>query len=312
MRNIKQQLRSPRLWTMWVAALLVVGWYYLTDPDGGRETLERIQWLAWVLVVSGPVYLLRRAFFPEARSGDAIRKAMEGSTGAGLIVLGFCILVGLLFLALSVRANASELPPKAIEYLPVLKQEATIWPNHLGVDYLAAQIEQETCPSLRSKKCWNPNTELKTDREYGFGLGQITITRKFNNFESSKQLDSTLRDWSFDDRFNAAKQMRVLILMDRNLNRRLTALIPDPHERYAMTLSAYNGGMGGVLSDRRLCAQHSACDPKKWFGHVEMQSNKAKSKVAGYGKSFYDINREYVRNVMLVRRDKYTQWLGRA
>jgi hypothetical protein len=41
------RLRQCRLWIMWIAAAAVIGWYYLTDPDGGAETLARLQWLAW-------------------------------------------------------------------------------------------------------------------------------------------------------------------------------------------------------------------------------------------------------------------------
>jgi len=57
-----EKLTRCRLWVMWVAAIAVVAWYWLTDPDGGAETIMRLQWLAWLCVAAGPVYLLRRAF----------------------------------------------------------------------------------------------------------------------------------------------------------------------------------------------------------------------------------------------------------
>ena len=50
-------------------------------------------------------------------------------------------------------------------------------------------------------------------------------------------------------------------------------------------------------------------DSGKWFGHVEHTSLKAKTAVPGYGKSFFEINREYVRNVMVTRTVRY-QCLG--
>jgi hypothetical protein len=77
-----------------------------------------------------------------------------------------------------------------------------------------------------------------------------------------------------------------------------------------MAFSAFIGGLGGVLWDRRLCSSVPGCDPNQWFGHVEHHSTKAKAAVAGYGKSFFEINREYVRNVMIVRRPKYAVYLG--
>ena len=47
----------------WLLAVFVIAWYYFTDPDGGQDTIIRLQWLAWMLVISEPVYLLRKAFF---------------------------------------------------------------------------------------------------------------------------------------------------------------------------------------------------------------------------------------------------------
>ena len=79
-----------------------------------------------------------------------------------------------------------------------------------------------------------------------------------------------------------------------------------------MSFSAYNGGLGGVLQDRRLCAKVAGCDPDRWFGHVEHYSLKARTKSAGYGKSFFDINRGYVRAVMDERRQRYTAFFGEA
>ena len=67
--------------------------------------------------------------------------------------------------------------------MPTLATEQrTHWPDVPIRSALAAQVEQETCPSLKSAKCWNPRAELKTSREYGFGLGQLTVTQKFDNF----------------------------------------------------------------------------------------------------------------------------------
>lgn len=301
-----------RLWVMWGAALAVVGWYFLTDPNEGAETLSRLQWMAWIVVAVGPVYLLRRTFHPEARSGQAYRKAMESPTGAGLVFLGLTILTGILFLAFAGHAAASGLPAGAVKYLPVLSAEQREhWVDILLPSALAAQVEQETCASLKSPHCWNPRTELKTDREYGFGLGQLTVTPKFNNFNEARRLDSSLRDWQFADRYDPAKQLRAMVLMDKSGYTRLP-YITDPKERLAMAFSAYNGGLGGVLADRRLCAATAGCDSGKWFDNVERASLKAKVAVHGYGQSFFQINRGYVRSVMIERRSKYALAMGES
>lgn len=302
---LKKMLLKYRLWAMWLPGVAVLIWYWLTDPNGGAETLSRIQWLVWMWVLVGAVYLVRRAFHPEARSAQAYQKAMEHPIGAGLVFLGLALLTGLLFLAFAGRATAADMPPGALKYLPVLVAEQQAhWVDAPMHSALAAQVEQETCTSLKSKRCWNPTTELKTDREYGFGLGQITITGRFDNFTEARKLDVSLRDWQWRDRYDPARQLRTMVLMDRGNYRRLT-FVENPDERLAMAFSAYNGGMGGVLSDRRLCASIAGCDAGRWFGHVEKYSLKAKKASKGYGQSFFEINRGYVRNVMFVRRDKY-------
>ena len=296
---------------MWIGSVAVLIWYWWTDPNGGAETLARLQWLAWIVIISGPVYLLRRAFHPDARSRDAYHAAMQTPTGAGLVFLGLALLTGLLFLAFASRATAADLPPNAVKYLPVLAAEQLLhWPDAPLPSALAAQVEQESCPSLKSAKCWNPHTELKTSREYGFGLGQITITSRFDNFKEARKLDSSLRDWQFEDRYDPARQLRTLVLMDRANYLRLASLIPDRQERLAMSLSGYNGGMGGVLSDRRLCASINGCDPARWWGNVERYSLKNKTAAHGYGKSFFEINREYPRNILFARRVRYAGHFG--
>jgi len=73
----------------------------------------------------------------------------------------------------------------------------------------------------------------------------------------------------------------------------------------AFTFSAYNGGFGGVLKDRVLCSKTPGCDSSKWLGNVENTSFRSRTSVKGYGQSFFDINRGYVRNIMVVRSPKY-------
>lgn len=299
-----------RLWVLWGVAVAVVVWYWITDPNHGADTIVRLQWLAWLCVAAGPVYLLRRAFHDEARSGDAYRKAMESPTGAGLVFLGLSLLTGLLFLAFAGRATAAELPPGAVKYLPVLAAEqSAYWPDVPLRSALAAQVDTETCYGPKSPKCWNPHTELKTSREYGFGLGQLTVTERFDNFAEAKKLHPSLSDWQWSDRYDVARQLRTMILMDRLAFNRF-AFAADWFEQMAMAFAAYNGGGGAVMQDRRLCAAISGCDPARWFGNVERYSLKARNKVAGYGKSFFDINREYVRSVMLTRRPKYVDYFN--
>ena len=75
-------------------------------------------------------------------------------------------------------------------------------------------------------------------------------------------------------------------------------------EGLAFADAAYNGGMGGVNSERRACKISPTCDPSKWFGNVENFC--LKSKAALYGKrSACDINRHHVTDVLVTRSPKY-------
>ena len=309
-KGLQKMILKYRFWVMGVFLTAVLGWYFVTDPDGGAETMARIQWLVWLVVVSGPVYLLRRALMDGARSQEAYRQAMRSPMGAGLVFLGLCLLTGLLFLAFTSMARASVPPARSLAYLPVLQEEITNhWPGSPGRAVFAGQVEQETCPSLTSAKCWSPREELKTAREYGFGLGQLTVTSRFDNFAAARGLHPSLREWKWDDRYDARRQIRALVLMDRGHYQRLPS-VQNSRERMAMTLSAYNGGMGGLLADRRLCATIPGCDPDRWFGHVEIHSLKNKVAARGYGKSFFEINREYPVKILGVRRSHYVAWFG--
>lgn len=200
------------------------------------------------------------------------------------------------------------LPPNAQQYLPVLISEIKQhWPNTPLSSALAAQVEQETCSKLTSPKCWSPHAELKTQREYGFGLGQLTVTSRFNRFEDAKDLDASLKTWQWSQRYDPQMQLRALVLMDKDLFSRFEG--DTLLDQLAFTLSAYNGGESGVRNDKKICAQIEGCDPAKWFDHVEKYSLKQRVKVSGYGQSFYDINRTYVRNILKVRRSKYVAYM---
>ena len=172
---------------------------------------------------------------------------------------------------------------------------------------LGAQVEQETCPSLKHPRCWSPRAELRTSRERGVGLGQITRTDRFDSLaEMRAQFPRALADWSWtgESLYDPRLQLRGLVLMGWR-NWRALADVPAVGERLAMSLASYNGGLGGLASDRRVCAATPGCDPGRWWGNVERTSLKAKTAVAGYGKSFFEINREYTRNVLIVRRPRY-------
>lgn len=200
------------------------------------------------------------------------------------------------------------LPPGALLYLSLLfAVQVEVFPDLHQPYLMAGQIEQETCISLKHSKCWSPHAELKTSREYGFGLGQITVTDRFNNFEIIKQMDSKLKTWEWSDRYNPQLQIRALVVYNRHLYSSVKALTENPNDRNAFMYCAYNGGLGGLIKDRNICKGVAGCDPSKWFGNVEKYTFRNTKPVEGYKKSFFDINREYVSNILKIRGPRYKE-----
>lgn len=255
--------------------------------------------------------VLQPTIDPQSASRHAI---VNNNTGAGLVYLGRCILAAAVLMLLVTSPRAAEPPGAALALLPVLKAEQLRWwPDHPLPSALGAQIEQETCYHLKHPKCWSPQARLKTAREEGYGLGQITRTwdklgaQRFDSLaEMRSQFPDALGAWSWNTAslHDPRMQMRGLILMDWRNYRALTDA-SDPGERLAMALVAYNGGLGGLRSDQKVCAGTRGCDPARWWGHVEHTSLKQKTALPGYGRSFFAINREYPVNILVTRRVRY-------
>lgn len=206
------------------------------------------------------------------------------------------------------------IPALAKIYLPILiSVMSSHWAQAPTPHYVAGLIEQETCISLTHSKCWNPRAELKTSREYGYGLGQTTIAYRadgsvrFNKQEELRRAHASLREWTFERRFDPQFQITAIVEMTHGIWRRTTpAATTDDH--WAFVLSAYNGGESHVRQDRLLCRNTSGCDPDRWFGNVEAHSVKSRQLWRGYGRSPYQINRTHVANVIKVRSAKYEEF----
>lgn len=180
--------------------------------------------------------------------------------------------------------------------------------------YLGSLIELESCIYLQHPFCWNPKSRLKSAREEGAGLGQIT--RAFRpdgsiRFDALSDLryryPKQLYELSWQTVYTRPDlQIRALALMMRDNYQYFNKYIPDSYQAYAFSDAAYNGGLGGVEHERRACKLSRGCDPNQWFNNVEKFC--LKSRVALYGKrSACDINRDHVRNVLITRSEKYSK-----
>lgn len=215
-----------------------------------------------------------------------------------------------------VKEDFSSLPANAAKNLPILREVAKLkWAEYETPSIFASQAEKESCNSLKHKNCWSGQAELKTFREYGFGLGQITIAYnadgsvRFNKFEELKSADADLKNWKFEDRYNVRMQSVALVILNRINYTAIKKFNPaSPEEHTAMMLAAYNGGLGGVTNDISLCKKTKGCDPTRWYGNVERHTKKSKTKYKGYGQSVADINRVYPFDIMYTRRTKYLKF----
>lgn len=293
-------------------ALIAAALSFYTDPDArGLSTL-----LGGLAIIQGvwavaAAHWGRKALtdYPEADQRRLFAKASESPTGAGLALIALAIVFVGLLLVFAPRAHADTLPAGFHAYGATLRAEQRqFWPDHPDPAALAALVEQESCVSLKSPKCWNPGARLKTDREEGAGMGQITRAFRADGsvrFDAladlRSQYDAELGALSWGNVYQRPDlQLRALVLMSRDAARPFRASAAWLHFGDA----GYNGGVAGVQKERRACKLAGGCDPGKWFGNVEAHCLKSRQPLYG-GRSACDINREHVRGVFLVRRAKY-------
>lgn len=292
----------------------IISW--LTDPDGGFSTVLGGIGLLQVVIAIALAHFSRKKLFdyPGTDMEQLVNTARHDAVGAGLLFVGICIVFVGLLLAFAPRAHAAVLPAGFFQYGNVLKQEQLrYWPDHPDVAFLAALVEQESCVSLKSKKCWNPSATLKSQREEGAGMGQITRayrkdgSTRFDSLTAMRtQYRQALGDLTWHNVYQRPElQLRAMVLMSRDAARPFSN---SPQlAQLAFGDAAYNGGIAGVQRERRACKMAKMCDPDQWFGNVELHCLKSRQALYG-GRNACDINREHVRNVMLVRAGKYRQF----
>lgn len=299
---------------MGLGSVAVVAALVLTDPDGGLATGMLLLSLVTPLLAVAFAHLARRALFDYLQLGRIVERAQQSATGSGLVFVGVCIVLAALLGLFGRSATAAELPPRAGEYLPILSAEIDArWPNVPQRSYLAGLVHHESgCPALRTK-CWNPTSQLKTHREEGAGLGQLTRawradgTQRFDALQEMRERHPALRELSWSNVYQRPDlQLRAVVLKVRQDFAALAA-VSDRMERLRFADAAYNGGLGGVNSERRACGLKAGCDPQRWHGHVELVCLKSRAPLYG-NRSACDINRHHV---VVVFRDA-RQYEGRV
>lgn len=312
-------IRFRTIYMLGGTALLLLA-LLATDPDAPFMASLPIggPLLAWLLAAARGVLIVALAHlawralhdYPEADGQDLYASVLQGNTAAGLALLSRAIIVGVLLFVFSNTATA-QVPDRAKRHLPALTAAVDRhFPDVPMRHYFGGLVEHESCQTLRHARCWEPTARLKTSREEGAGLGQITRayrpdgSLRFDALAEMRDRHPALRELSWGNVYSRPDLQLAGVVLKVRDDYRTLRLVTDPMQRLAMADAAYNGGIGGLQAERRACGLRAGCDPHRWWGHVEATCLKSKASIYGR-RSACDINRHHVKDVLLYRAPKY-------
>lgn len=317
-------LRFRNIYLFAVLAAVLVG-LFLTDPLGGSVTGAWLLGAARFVVGVGLVFTGWKALADyKAADGEALHLvASRSPTGAGLaLVYRGLVFVALAILFWAVAGNASAqdvrtyIPVQAPQHLPTLKAlQLKHWPSMPAPEVLAGQIEKESCITLKHSRCWNATSRLKSAREEGAGLGQITRTwradgsLRFDALAELKARHPALSGLNWANVYQRPDLQLLGIVLKARDNWGTFAGVKDPGQRLIFATLAYNRGVGGVQAEMRACALTPGCDPQRWSGHVERTCTASRQPLYA-GRSACDISRAYPLDVIERRAPKYRGWMA--
>lgn len=209
------------------------------------------------------------------------------------------------------------IPPQAFTHKAAIAKELDTHFSQLHErNYVPSLIEHESCITLKHSRCWSSTAQLKSARERGVGLGQVTIAYHQDGtvrFDSLNEMRTRYKQALYDANWDTIHQrpdiqIRLIVLMLRDSWNRLGD-VKNLDSRMAFMDAAYNGGLGGVNKERRQCSLTKGCDYTQWFGHVEKVCLKSKKPLYA-GRSACDINRHHVQDVLHTKLPKYKRLYG--
>jgi hypothetical protein len=304
------KLRFRHLFLIGGSALVLLA-LFLTDPDRGITTGMLLLSLVAPILAVAFTHLARKALhdYPEADARRLFSKAGEDPVGSGLALVALAIVAYGLLALFGGAARAGDIPARAHQYLPVVSAELDrTWPGApIPREYLGALIHHESACSVSARKCWNPAVRLKTQREEGAGLGQLTRAYsktgalRFDKLDEMRAAHPGLREISWSNIYQRPDlQIRAMVIMVKSGYGKFSGTA-TPLE---FADAGYNGGDGGVQKERRACGLTPGCDPQRWFGHVERVCLKSRTAIYGQ-RSACDINRHHVHDVIRIQMPRY-------
>lgn len=201
--------------------------------------------------------------------------------------IALCLVLATLLLLSFCQPAHAQIPSAANGYqrelTRIVQQE---WGMNGRVAVHAAQIHQESG--------WRPNVNSPVGAQ---GLSQFMPS-------TSAWIAEIYPDLGRAAPYSPTWAMRAQARYNRWHWQRLSSAA-DECQRWAFTLSAYNGGLGWVNRDRRL-ATAAGDDARVWFGSVEQYTSRA-----SWARRE---NRHYVRHILLDLTPRYERagWQGGA
>lgn len=181
-------------------------------------------------------------------------------------------------------AQAQQIPVRADGYARLLQREAVArFGLRAPVALLGAQLHQESH--------WRADAQSA----YAAGLAQFTPV-------TAQWIPGVCPDIGPPDVWDPRWSIRAQACYMRFLYVRLSDTASEC-DRWAMALSAYNGGWGWLTKDREM-ASATGADRAKWFGQTELYSTRAAWAIAE--------NRAYPRRILLTLEPLYLRagWPG--
>ncbi|WP_197722096.1 transglycosylase SLT domain-containing protein [Sulfuriflexus mobilis] len=212
----------------------------------------------------------------------------SGSRSTAIVFIA--LMLGMLLMAVVGSALAEgSIPANAKRYQRTLMREAQAhWGLNAPVARFAAQIHQESGWRITAKS------------RYADGLAQFT--------PSTAEWIAEIYPAHLANAAPYSPQwaIKALVIYDKYLFDHIQpqhAGLMDECDRWAMALSAYNGGLGWVNRDRRLTTANGD-DPDRWFGNVENHTQRA-----DWAR---DENRRYPQRILCILEPRYLRqhWFG--